>query len=104
MTAVDLGRLERALDLSVELMGDGRLLVTGGSAPHVVDPGAGVCDCGDHQVRGGWCKHLLAAELRRGNETVIRALAPLLAAVREEALADEDALRDRLMASRERAS
>jgi hypothetical protein len=43
------------------------------------------CDCGDHLWRDRICKHILAALLREGNDTVVRALGSLLERVRSAA-------------------
>ena len=43
------------------------------------------CDCGDHIWRERICKHILAALLREGNDTVVRALGTLLERVRAAA-------------------
>lgn len=58
---IDPARVARAVCLEVELIGDGRFLVTGGAGPHVTD--GATCDCADHQLRGNVCKHLLAVRL-----------------------------------------
>jgi hypothetical protein len=43
------------------------------------------CDCGDHIWRERICKHILAALLREGNETVVRALGSLFQRVKAAA-------------------
>jgi hypothetical protein len=62
---IDPGRLQRAVHLDVELLGDGRYLVTGGEAGHVVDPDGEGCDCIDYGRRH-YCKHTLRVSLSRG--------------------------------------
>lgn len=87
---IELGRLERALELHAAPMERRRFEITGGAEPHYVDldPDAGSpCDCADFAWRGGVpglaCKHLLRARLAEGDAEVIRATAVLLAATRE---------------------
>jgi hypothetical protein len=63
---VDLDRLERSLRLDGRRIGEGQYHVVGGDHDH--------CDCGDHLWRERICKHILAALLREGNDTVVRAL------------------------------
>ena len=43
------------------------------------------CDCGDHIWRERICKHILAALLREGNDTVVRALGSLFERVKAAA-------------------
>ena len=85
---VDLDRLERSLTLEGRRIGDGRYHVVGGDHDHWVDLySASIprCDCGDHIWRERICKHILAALLREGNDTVVRALGALLERVRAAA-------------------
>ena len=82
---VDLERLGRSLLLHGERVGDGRYHVTGGEHDHWVDlytTSIPRCDCGDHIWRERICKHILAALLREGNETVVRALGSLFQRVK----------------------
>ena len=83
---VDLARLERSLQLTVEKTENGRYAVGGGREAHWVDLYSAQhprCDCGDHLWRETICKHILAALLREGNERVIGALGGLVARLRE---------------------
>lgn len=87
---VDLDRLERALALHGERVGQGRYRVRGGAQDHWVDLYSTAhprCDCGDHLWREQVCKHILAALLREGHERVVAALARLLERTRERAVA-----------------
>jgi hypothetical protein len=77
---VDLARLQRALELHVEPLGDGRFRVSGHAEPHHVnlrDPDH-VCDCGDVAWRHApprtvvRCKHELACRMSRGEPLVLR--------------------------------
>ena len=81
---VDLSRLARSLVLRGERVGEGRYRVSGGDQDHWVDlytTNNPRCDCGDHLWRDAVCKHILAALLREGSETVITALPLLVQAV-----------------------
>ena len=85
---VDLDRLERSLKLDGKRIGRGRYLVVGGGRDHWVDlytASIPRCDCGDHLWRDRICKHILAALLREGNDTVVRALGSLLERVKSAA-------------------
>ena len=78
---VDLDRLERSLKLNGQRVGEGRYHVVGGNHAHWVDlytASIPRCDCGDHIWRERICKHILAALLREGNDTVVRALGSLV--------------------------
>lgn len=78
---VDLDRLERSLTLDGRRVGVGQYLVVGGDHDHWVDlytASIPRCDCGDHLWRDRICKHILAALLREGNDTVVRALGSLI--------------------------
>ena len=82
---IDLGRLERSLQLRGERVGRGRYRVVGGHTDHWVDlytTSHPRCDCGDHLWRERICKHILAALLREGNDRVVAALGTLFAQVR----------------------
>ena len=85
---IDLDRLERSLSLLGIRVGDGRYRVLGGDHEHWVDlytTSFPRCDCGDHLWRDRICKHILAALLREGNDTVIGALGSLMERVRAAA-------------------
>ena len=85
---IDLGRLERGLELEGVQVGDGRWRMDGGREPHWVDlrtPNTPRCDCGDHLWRDAMCKHILAALLREGHPRVIAALGQLVQSLRETA-------------------
>ena len=82
---VDLDRLERSLTLDGQRVGHGRYHVVGGDHAHWVDlytTSIPRCDCGDHIWRERICKHILAALLREGDDTVVRALGSLLERVK----------------------
>src|SRR5688572_607841 len=79
---VALDRLERSLKLDGRRIGDGR------DHDHWVDlytMSFPRCDCGDHLWRERICKHILAALLREGNDTVVRALGSLFERVKAAA-------------------
>ena len=85
---IDLDRLERSLSLVGIRVGDGRYRVLGGDHEHWVDlytTSLPRCDCGDHLWRDRICKHILAALLREGNDTVIGALGSLMERLRAAA-------------------
>lgn len=85
---VDLDRLERSLGLEARRVGIGRYEIIGGDHPHWVDlytASVPRCDCGDHIWRDRICKHILAALLREGNDTVVRALGALFERVKSAA-------------------
>ena len=85
---IDLDRLERSLSLVGIRVGDGRYRVLGGDHEHWVDlytTSLPRCDCGDHLWRDRICKHILAALLREGNDTVISALGSLMERLRAAA-------------------
>jgi hypothetical protein len=82
---VDIARLERSLALKGERIGDGRYHFTGGAQDHWVDLYTTLhprCDCGDYLWRERICKHILAALIREGNESVVRALAAVVESLR----------------------
>ena len=94
---IELGRLERALRLSVQALGHRRYLVTGGEHGHYVDLGSRApcpCDC-DDRVLDAPCKHVLRAMLLEGDESVMRAVATLVTAFREYATDLEKQVRAR---------
>lgn len=85
---VDLDRLERSLSLEGERVGHGRYHLVGCGHEHWVDlytASIPRCDCGDHLWRDRICKHILAALLREGNDTVVRALGALIERVKAAA-------------------
>jgi hypothetical protein len=73
---IDLVRLAKAVHLSVQHQGDGVFTVTGGASPHTVDGES--CDCDDHRIRGGRCKHILATLLHQGDPEVLARLRDLV--------------------------
>ena len=84
----DVARLERALGLRAEHVGHGRYRIVGGQTDHWVDLYSSAhprCDCGDYLWRDTVCKHILAALMREGNESVIRAIGGLFAALKSAA-------------------
>jgi hypothetical protein len=81
---MDAARLARAVHLSVEEVGPGRYVVTGGAEPHVVTIGEGggfACDCRDAAVHGValGCKHVLAVRLRLADGDVLASLREVVA-------------------------
>ena len=83
---VENGRLERCLGLDAVRIGPGRYRVDGGRETHWVDlrsPLVPRCDCGDHLWRERVCKHILAALLREGDPSVLRAVGSLVATLRQ---------------------
>ena len=83
---VDLDRLERALELAAERVGQGRYRVKGGAQEHWVDLFSAAhprCDCGDHLWREAVCKHILAALLREGDPRVVAGVGRVMARLRE---------------------
>ena len=83
---IDLGRLERGVQLTCERVGDGRYRVRGGKGQHWVDlhtPNHPRCDCGDHLWRDAHCKHILAAQLHEGKADVISAVGTLVGRLRQ---------------------
>jgi hypothetical protein len=85
---VDLDRLERSLKLDGQRVGHGQYRLVGGDHVHWVDlytTSIPRCDCGDHIWRERICKHILAALLREGDDTVVRALGSLFERVKAAA-------------------
>ncbi len=83
---VDLGRLERSLELEGYRIGPGRYRISGGAQTHWVDlytTSLPRCDCGDHLWREQICKHILAALLREGDERVLTAMRALVRRLRD---------------------
>ncbi|CAN5872038.1 hypothetical protein BH11GEM2_BH11GEM2_06650 [soil metagenome] len=78
--AVHPARLARAVHLEAERIGNGAWTVSGGRELHVVSEDTTECDCTDHQVRGGPCKHALCVRLRLGDVPTLRALRTIVAA------------------------
>ena len=84
--ALDLDRLERALELTAERVGQGRYRVKGGAQDHWVDLFSAAhprCDCGDHLWREAVCKHILAALLREGDPRVVAGVGRVMSRLRE---------------------
>jgi hypothetical protein len=83
MTAVDPGRLARAIHLDVEPTGAGIWSVTGGRTAHVVTRAG--CDCVDGEVHPEQiCKHRLAVVLARLSAEIREALRELVPSKRAE--------------------
>ena len=83
---LDLDRLERALELAAERVGQGRYRVKGGATEHWVDLWSAAhprCDCGDHLWREATCKHILAALLREGDPRVVAGVGQVMSRLRE---------------------
>ena len=83
---LDLDRLERALELAAERVGQGRYRVRGGTQEHWVDLWSAAhprCDCGDHLWREALCKHILAALLREGDPRVVAGVGQVMQRLRE---------------------
>jgi hypothetical protein len=81
MTAVDPGRLARAIHLDVESNGAGEWSVTGGRGRHCVTIGerGTICDCADSDLHPELaCKHRLAVALVRLPAEVREALRELV--------------------------
>jgi hypothetical protein len=77
VTAVDAGRLARAVHLEAEVHGPGLWVVRGGRMPHRVEREGDrlVCDCVDADMNlNRPCKHVLAVQLRRLPEPIRMAL------------------------------
>ena len=92
---LDLDRLERALELAAERVGQGRYRVRGGTQEHWVDLWSAAhprCDCGDHLWREALCKHILAALLREGDPRVVAGVGQVMQRLRER-LAGGDVVR-----------
>lgn len=75
---IDPTRLARGVWLNAQRTGlPGEYRVSGGHGAHLVrlhaDDGA-LCDCEDFRHRRQPCKHVLAAQLREGDESAVRAL------------------------------
>src|SRR5437773_1863112 len=75
-----LARLARAVHLDAERVESGEWSVSGGEHAHAVNKDATDCDCTDHAVRGGLCKHILCARLYMGDRNVLQALRALVPA------------------------
>ena len=74
-TRIDLFKLMRAVHLTAEPTGLGDCFwISGGHRRHFVDYRVESCDCEDHQLHGGLCKHLLAAGLYMGEPVIVRRL------------------------------
>jgi hypothetical protein len=85
---IEMGRVERGVQLVCEPVGDGRFRVTGGDATHWVDLVSRDhprCDCGDYLWRDAICKHIIAARLREGDEQVLFHVGALVRALKTRA-------------------
>lgn len=85
---IEMGRVERGVQLDCEPMGDSRYLVTGGDTTHWVDlvsPDHPRCDCGDYLWRDMICKHIIAARLREGDQQILSHVGALVRTLRERA-------------------
>ncbi len=82
MSAIDVGRLARAVHLDCRRVAPDRYLVTGGRDDHMVDIDGGYvrCDCFDAQRNGDGCKHALCVRLHHGDSDVVNALRQLVPA------------------------
>ena len=84
-TALEMGRVERGVQLECESLGNGRFKVTGGASTHWVDliaPDHPRCDCGDYLWRDKVCKHIIAARLREGDEEALFQVGALVKSLR----------------------
>lgn len=83
---IDPYRLRRSLDLTIECVAQNYFRVSGGLEPHEVNRQADswACDCIDHQ-RGNLCKHILAVQRHRREETVTR----LVKSLQSDVLSDQ---------------
>ena len=79
-TQISLTRLARAIWLDVEPLGYGHCYrVMGGVRSHIVNLELGECDCWFALYTRGVCSHQLAAALREGEPSVVKALRGLVA-------------------------
>ena len=93
---MELGRVERGVQLACEPIGDGRYRVSGGGSVHWVDLKSSDhprCDCGDYLWRESICKHIIAARLREGDEAALSKLGILVRSMREEVTEQRRALK-----------
>jgi hypothetical protein len=84
---IELGRVERGVQLVCEAIGDRKYRVTGGDYTHWVDlvsPDHPRCDCGDHLWREVVCKHIIAARLREGDEAVLYQVGALVRSLKQK--------------------
>lgn len=81
-SANSLLRLARAVHLDAQRTGGG-WCVSGGAALHLVSDDLTACDCADFVIRGGVCKHQLAARLASGDAETLRELRALIAIPRQ---------------------
>ena len=84
---MEMGRVERGVQLECEPVGDGRYRVTGGNTVHWVDLIARDhprCDCGDYLWRDAICKHIIAARLREGDEQVLLHVGALVRSLKQQ--------------------
>ena len=75
MTALDPGRIRRALSLDVTELADSEYVTTGGREPHTVDTSKvpWSCDCADARYHSGPCKHATAVYFVRQLDHRVRA-------------------------------
>lgn len=86
-TEIEMGRLERGVQLECELRDDGQYIVTGGDTAHWVDLVSRDhprCDCGDYLWRDVICKHIIAARLREGDEEVLFRVGALVRSLKQK--------------------
>ena len=84
---IEMGRVERGVQLECEPVGDGRYKVTGGDTAHWVDlisRDHPRCDCGDYLWRDAICKHIIAARLREGDEVVLTQVGALVRSLKQK--------------------
>ena len=94
-TEMEMGRVERGVQLECEPLGDGRYRVTGGGTVHWVDLVSHDhprCDCGDYLWRNVICKHIIAARLREGDEEVLFQVGALVRSLKRRNAEQEHAL------------
>jgi hypothetical protein len=92
---IEMGRMERGVQLECEAAGNGRYRVTGGDTPHWVDlisRDHPRCDCGDYLWRDVVCKHIIAARLREGDEEVLFQLGALVRSLKQQTERREEEL------------
>ncbi|HEX6574852.1 MAG TPA: SWIM zinc finger family protein [Gemmatimonadaceae bacterium] len=85
---IELGRVERGVQLECEAVGNGRYKVKGGDSIHWVDlisRDHPRCDCGDYLWRDAICKHIIAARLREGDEEVLFKVGALVRSLKQRA-------------------
>jgi hypothetical protein len=96
-TEIEMGRVERGVQLECEPVGDGRYKVIGGNTVHWVDlisRDHPRCDCGDYLWRDVICKHIIAARLREGDEEVLVQVGALVRSLKKQTEEQQQALRN----------